>query len=181
MRVIVALKKHRRVLNRAIHGITDHSGNDCGFLIVFDLAMNRQDAPHLERNANAKYPDNAGDDSGHRVLSTKAPINSESALAILERHFSADLLRKLVQLGLRLSMIGMLLQQFEKHAAGFFPLALYSVYTRKIQIGLVVLRRHSNRFFETVNGFLWSPRAQIKHAQVIQSLRINRAQLDSTF
>src|SRR6202166_3285009 len=158
MRVIIALERHGGVLNRAFRGIPDRPRNDCGFLIVFDLAINRQDAPHRERNANAKHPDNAGDDSGHRGLSTKAPINAESALAILERHFSADLLRKLVQLGLRLSMIGMLLQQFEKHVAGFFPLALYSVYTRKIQIGLVVLRRHSNRFFKTVNGFLWSSR-----------------------
>src|ERR1700730_1385917 len=93
-----------------------------------------------------------------------------------ELYSSADLLTKLVQFGFRLNMIGMLLQQFKKNLAGFLPLALDSADTRKIQIGLVVLRRHADGFFKTVNGVLRASCAQIKHTKIVQSFGINRAQ-----
>src|ERR1700693_2445162 len=98
-----------------------------------------------------------------------------------ELYCSADLLTKLAQFSFRLSMIGMLLQQFKKHLAGFLPLALDSVNTREIQIRLVVLGCHPDGLFKSVNGLLRPPSTQIKHAKIVQSLGINRAQTDGAF
>src|ERR1700730_2504192 len=76
MRVIVTLKRHRRVRKRAIHGITDHPGNDSGFLTAFVVAISCSGAQRRQRNECAKYPNNSGHNRGHQEVGSPAPVNA---------------------------------------------------------------------------------------------------------
>src|ERR1700719_2108130 len=181
MREVIALERNSRIYNRTILRIVDNPCNDRGFVITFVLAVSCHDAQRGQRHECAEYPNNSGDKGGHREIHSTTSVNASGSTILSSVNSNADLLAELVQFGLRSSMIGVLLQQFKKHLASFPPLALVSVDTREIQIGLIVLRLHADGVFKAVNGVLRMPRAQIKHAKIIQSLGINRAQRNSAF
>ena len=84
MRVVIALERNRRILNRAILGIADRSCNDCGCLIVFVLAVSCHGAHHCERSVYAEHPNNAGGDGGHQEVRSTTLVNANlPARAIL--------------------------------------------------------------------------------------------------
>src|SRR5580704_5566613 len=84
MRVVIALERHGRVLNRTSRGITDRPRNDWGFLIAFVLAMSYNSAQRCQRNECAEYPTNSGADRSHQEVRFTVPVNANfPARAIL--------------------------------------------------------------------------------------------------
>src|ERR1700736_2111823 len=84
MRVVIALERNGRVLNRMLLRIVDNPCNGCGFLTAFVLAMSCHDTNCCERNECAEYPNNSGGDRGHQAVRSTTPVNTNlPARAIL--------------------------------------------------------------------------------------------------
>src|SRR5580693_10805490 len=74
-------------------------------------------------------------------------------------------------------MFRMLLEKFKQDSPGFVRSALDGKDPGEVQVRLIERGRNPDALFETGDCFVPPPRAQVKHAKIIQSLGIRRTKL----